>query len=149
MFAQFAMAQNDINSLSGKVTDINGKSVPMASIVIKADTLNYGGSANKKGEYDVFFGRADSITVVFSCVGYDSKAIRLRVTGREMTQDVVLQDKGKELEGVEVTGNAYEKTLGKLVYLPNKKHNCSGNSNSHYCGTKLTSVYVLHQEPPR
>ena len=128
LFAQFAMAQNDINSLSGKVTDINGKSVPMASIVIKADTLNYGGSANKKGEYDVFFGRADSITVVFSCVGYDSKAIRLRVTGREMTQDVVLQDKGKELEGVEVTGNAYEKTLGKLVYLPNKKQVNAANS---------------------
>jgi hypothetical protein len=125
---QLAMAQSNTNRLSGKVTNLLGNGVAMATIVVKADTLNYGGSANKKGEYDVEYGKADSITVIFSCVGYESKTIRLRVTGKEMNQNVVLEDKGVALEGVEVTGNAYERKFNKLVYLPSKKQINAANS---------------------
>jgi hypothetical protein len=128
LFFQPALYAQDNYSLSGKVTNINGKGVAMTTIVIKADTLNYGGSANKNGEYNVEFGKTDSITVIFSCVGYDSKTIKLRVTGKEMTQNVVLEDKGVALENVEVNGNSYEKKFDKLVYLPSKKQVNAANS---------------------
>jgi hypothetical protein len=128
LLQQLAMAQSNTNRLSGKVTNVLGNGVAMATIVVKADTLNYGGSANKKGEYDVVYGKADSITVIFSCVGYESKTIRLRVNRKDMRQNVMLDEKNVELEGVEVEGQSYIRKLDRIIYLPSRKQVNAANS---------------------
>jgi hypothetical protein len=84
--------------------------------------------------------KTDSIEVTFSCIGYETVTEKIRVTGAEMRRDVTLNEKGKELEGVTVTGKGLIRGLDVVSYIPNKRQVNSSNS-----GVGLLSSLMIPQ----
>ena len=74
-------------SVSGKVTDTNGESIPGVSVVVKGTTI--GTVTNIDGEYIIFV-PVDAQTIVFSFVGMSAQEINLN--GQTLFNIVLIED---------------------------------------------------------
>lgn len=97
----FAAAAHGENlNLRGKVTDSQGEPIVAASVKIKGTAL--GTTTNTEGNYRLSVARRDTITVIFSCIGYQEETRRLVGANGNLTINVRLNENVRELDGVEV-----------------------------------------------
>ena len=95
-------------SISGKVTDGNGKAIPGASVTIKGK--NIGVTTDGEGKFTIKNLAAGTYTVVVSYVGFISREISVDINDQNKTIDVILAEDNLQLESVVVTGGGNPKT---------------------------------------
>ncbi|MDR0833842.1 MAG: TonB-dependent receptor [Candidatus Symbiothrix sp.] len=98
--------------VSGVVSDADGLPVELASVHVKG-TLS-GTFTNDKGHYSLSMTPKDSVSLLFSCVGYNKTEIKLTDLRDNRMLNVRLRSQSYELEAVVVTaarsqGNTMEK----------------------------------------
>jgi len=102
-------AQSDKVSLSGTISDSEtGETLIGATILVK--NRDAGTSTNEYGFYSLSVPTGDSITVVYSYVGFQSTEKRLLPT-EDMTINVGLSPAGVELEEVVVKANSFREQM--------------------------------------
>lgn len=93
-------AQNDV-TIAGVVTDDNGAPVEFATVHVENQVA--GTMTNLKGEYTLQAKSSDSIVVVFSMIGYNTRKRILKNPQGKITLNVMLPNTGYELGEVTVT----------------------------------------------
>ena len=86
------MAFAQQKTITGKVTDVNGSSIPGVSVILKGTTT--GVTTNNDGKYSLT-SSADAKILIFSFVGMRTQEVSI---GNKTVIDVVLTD---EITGVE------------------------------------------------
>lgn len=95
-----ALAQNNI-TISGFVTDENGAPIELATVHIEKQLV--GTITNLKGEYTISARSEDSVVVVFSMIGYNTRKRVLKKPQGKIRLNVMLPNTGYELGEVTVT----------------------------------------------
>ena len=119
-------AQHNTVSISGNITNAEGKRLGGVSVYVKVGKETFGNVSDRKGRYDVTFTAADTVTVAFSHVSYAPYSFT--ASGREdIKKDITLSEKSIALKGVEVEAKSI--ILGDHVsYIPTKKQVNGANS---------------------
>lgn len=119
-------AQHNTVSISGNITNAEGKRLGGVSVYVKVGEETFGNVSDRKGRYDVTFTAADTVTVTFSHVSY--APCSFTASGREdIKKDITLSEKSIALKGVEVEAKSI--ILGDHVsYIPTKKQVNGANS---------------------
>lgn len=87
--------------ISGLVTDENNEPMEFVSISIKGTA--FGATTGLDGRYAISVAEADTIRLVFACIGYEEANRRLIDPKGEVTVNVKMLPKSYMLQGVEVT----------------------------------------------
>ena len=96
----FVQAQQKLY-VRGYVLDDNKQAVEFANIAIEGTPM--GTASNDKGYYELAFTPADSITLLFSCIGYETvKRTIVTKNQQAFLLNVVMPINPSELEDVEV-----------------------------------------------
>lgn len=95
-----ALAQNNI-TISGLVTDENGAPIELATVHIEKQLV--GTITNLKGEYTISARSEDSVVVVFSMIGYNTRKRVLKNPQGKIRLNVMLPNTSYELGEVTVT----------------------------------------------
>ena len=95
-----AFAQNSVK-IGGTVTDDNGN--PIELVTIRLEGTAIGTVSNLKGRYSLKFESRDSVTVIFSMVGYQTRKRKLANPKGNISLNVVLPPMDFELGEVNVT----------------------------------------------
>lgn len=95
-----AAAQNDV-TITGIVTDDGGAPVEFATVHVERQVA--GTMTNLKGEYSLQAKSTDSVVVVFSMLGYNTRKRVLKNPQGKVTLNVMLPHTGYELGEVTVT----------------------------------------------
>lgn len=95
-----AAAQNDV-TITGVVTDDGGAPVEFATVHVERQVA--GTMTNLKGEYSLQAKSTDSVVVVFSMLGYNTRKRVLKNPQGKVTINVMLPHTGYELGEVTVT----------------------------------------------
>jgi len=90
-------------TVSGAVSDPAGLPLELVSVQEKG-TIN-GTFTNEKGKYKLSVARADSVTLVFSCLGYMKLETVIPATQTDLMLDVRMRPQSYELETAVVTAN--------------------------------------------
>ncbi|MDE7412157.1 MAG: TonB-dependent receptor, partial [Paramuribaculum sp.] len=88
-------------NIRGKVIDQENKPVEFATVKIKGTAL--GVNTGLDGDYKISAPKCDTLVVVFTCIGYEDESRTLVNASGDVTLNMRLREKIKELEGVEVT----------------------------------------------
>lgn len=94
------MAQN-IVKISGRVIDADNQPVELAIVRIAGTTT--GTSTNLEGKYELKVASADTVKVIYSCLGYREEERILRNPSGDVRLEVQLQKKSFSLQDVVVT----------------------------------------------
>ncbi|MBQ7443661.1 MAG: TonB-dependent receptor [Bacteroidaceae bacterium] len=113
--------------LTGRVTDDDGEGLPLATVRIqgRAD----GTVTSLQGTYSLSFATADTVTVVYSMMGYDPKRKTLTRPRGRLVWNVSLHASGRAMEELTVTdvrrqmGSTQEITTEPLRRLPSTTGN--------------------------
>lgn len=108
MAAMTAAAANVV--LSGRVTD--GDNAPVEFATVRIGGTAIGATTDLGGKYTLTVPQADTITVIFSCMGYTEVTERLIKPKGNVTLNARLRKKTLELEGLEVT--EYKRQTGQM-----------------------------------
>lgn len=96
--------------LSGRVTD--GDNAPVEFATVRVGGTAIGTTTGLDGRYSLAVPQADTITVIFNCMGYTEVTRRLVEPEGEVTLDVKLLKKSLELDGLEIT--EYKRQTGQM-----------------------------------
>lgn len=96
-----AVAADASVKITGLVTDENNEPLEFASVRIEGTAI--GSTTGLDGRYTISAPEADTVRVVFSCIGYEDSRRRLLDPSGEVTVNVKMQPKSYALQGVEVT----------------------------------------------
>ncbi|MDO4320112.1 MAG: carboxypeptidase-like regulatory domain-containing protein [Bacteroidales bacterium] len=96
-----AFAASAAVKITGLVTDENNEPLEFASVRIDGTAI--GATTGLDGRYTISAPDADTIRVVFSCIGYEDSKRRLVNPAADVTLNVKLEPKSYLLQGVEVT----------------------------------------------
>lgn len=88
-------------SVHGKVTDPANKPVEFATVKIGGSAI--GTTTGLNGDYRLSCPSADTITVIFTCIGYNEERRKLVNAKGDITLNMRMTENTKVLEGVEVT----------------------------------------------
>lgn len=94
----------------GYVTDSENTGIELANVYLKDSTI--GTSTNRNGYYDLQFRMGDTVTVVFSMLGYVTTEQRIYTTRDVVNINVVLPTDAEALDELEVRG--IRKQLGTM-----------------------------------
>ena len=108
--AIFAVSAQDIVKINGRVIDADNQPIELALVRIAGTTT--GTTTNLEGKYELKVSTADSVVVVFSCLGYKTEEHLLKNPKGEMKIDVQLQKKSIDLGEVVVT--EFQKQQGTM-----------------------------------
>ncbi|MDL2322956.1 TonB-dependent receptor [Bacteroidales bacterium OttesenSCG-928-A17] len=89
--------------ISGVISDSNGIPIELATIQEKG-TIN-GTFSDEKGKYSLSVSAKDSVTLVFSCLGYAKTQRIIPELSGDMTVNVRMRSQDYELDGVTVSGS--------------------------------------------
>lgn len=87
--------------LSGRVTD--GDNAPVEFAMVRIGGTAIGATTGLDGRYSLTVPQADTITVIFSCMGYTEVTRKLVDAQGEVALDVKLLKKSLELKDIEIT----------------------------------------------
>ncbi len=104
------MAFAQQKTITGKVTDVNGSSIPGVSVILKGTTT--GVTTNNDGKYSLT-SSADAKILIFSFVGMRTQEVSI---GNKTVIDVVLTDEITGVEEVVVTALGIKKSNKSLGY---------------------------------
>ena len=93
-------SQNQKVRIYGYVVDTDNRGIELVNVYIK--NLSVGTTTNKNGYYDLNFEYSDSITIVYSIIGYKSLETTLLPTQRVMQISTILEEDKELLGEVEV-----------------------------------------------
>ena len=96
--------------IQGLVTDENNE--PLEFVSVRIDGTAIGATTGLDGKYTISAPEADTIRVIFSCIGYEESKRRLLSPAGDVTVNVKMQPKSYQLQGVEVTD--IQKQTGSL-----------------------------------
>ncbi|MBE6307027.1 MAG: TonB-dependent receptor [Bacteroidales bacterium] len=108
--AIFAVSAQDIVKINGRVIDADNQPIELALVRIAGTTT--GTTTNLEGKYELKVSTADSVVVVFSCLGYKTEEHLLKNPKGEMKINVQLQKKSIDLGEVVVT--EFQKQQGTM-----------------------------------
>ncbi|MCM1032996.1 MAG: TonB-dependent receptor [Odoribacter sp.] len=94
-------AQNSNVKIHGLVTDENNEPMEFVSISIAGTAI--GATSGLDGKYALTVAPADTIRLIFSCIGYEDSRRRLIDPQGDVTVNVKMEPKSYQLQGVEVT----------------------------------------------
>lgn len=109
------MAQN-IVKISGRVIDADNQPVELAIVRIAGTTT--GTSTNLEGKYELKVASADTVKIIYSCLGYREEERILRNPSGEVRLEVQLQKKSFSLQDVVVT--EYRRQQGTMQTIDPK-----------------------------
>lgn len=95
------MTAQNIVKISGRVIDADNQPVELAIVRIAGTTT--GTSTNLEGKYELKVASADTVKVIYSCLGYREEERILRNPSGEVRLEVQLQKKTFSLQDVVVT----------------------------------------------
>lgn len=101
-FASAAAAWGENIKISGRVRDNEDKPLEFATVRIAGTAI--GTNTDLKGEYSLTIARQDTITVVFSCVGFKTQDRRIIDPQGDVTLNIKMMPDDVVLQEVEVTG---------------------------------------------
>jgi hypothetical protein len=102
-------AQSNNATLSGKVTDENGKPLEFANISLKNTSI--GTVSNREGVYLLRIPAKKIVIIVYSMVGYQSVEKSIKASEEQkLEQNISLKQVDQEIEEVQVTQNRRTKT---------------------------------------
>ncbi len=105
--------------ISGVVTDLDGKPIELAAIQVRNTAT--GTITDLQGRYSFDVAPQDSLTIVFSCIGYHrTQRILPRVTSN-ITLNVVMRENTMELEEFTVTATRRESPSMQTLDVENIK----------------------------
>jgi hypothetical protein len=99
--------------ITGVVSDPAGLPVELAVVQVKG-TIN-GTFTDEKGRYSLSVNAGDSITLVFSCLGYNTTQVNLPAPNGDIPLDVRMRTETYELEGVVITANTIQTNTLKEI----------------------------------
>ena len=100
-------------TVTGKVTDAEGKGVPAVSVSLKNTT--YGTTTDESGAYSLSANvRPGTYTLVFSGVGFKSREQSMQLSGGDATANAQLENDALGLDEVVVTGTSAGTTKRQL-----------------------------------
>ena len=102
--------------LKGRVTDESQD--PVALCQVRIEGQPFGTTASLDGRYSLSFSTADSVVVLYSMMGYETRRRVLKKPQGNLTLNIVMRESGKELS--EVTVAETRRQLGSVQEL-NKK----------------------------
>lgn len=113
----------------GIIKDDQGAPIELASVrVMGQNALTF---TNLKGEYTIWCQSADSVRLVYSMIGYESRKRLLRSPGDSVRLDVMLPpyDANKTLGTAVVTGQGRQTTTTQRIHKPDTKLTPSTTGN--------------------
>ena len=139
MFALSSLSQlcgQDRFTLSGRVTDENGDPVELATVHIEKQLI--GAMTDFNGKYRISAVSSDSVVVVFSMVGYNTRKRILRYPVGDLTLNVVLPNTGYELGEVTITESRRQTGQTQQLTLDNNRlvPDASGGSIESFIATQ-------------
>ena len=102
--------------LKGKVVDESQD--PVALCQVRIEGQPFGTTASLDGQYKLSFQTADSVVVVYSMIGYETRKRVLKKPKGNLTLNIVMRESGKEM--AEVTVAETRRQMGAMQEL-NKK----------------------------
>ena len=96
--------------ISGKVTD--GDNAPIEFATVRIGGTAIGSTTDLKGQYSLSVPAADTITVIFSCMGYSEVTRKLANAKGNVNLNVRLLKKTLQLEDLEIT--EYKRQTGQM-----------------------------------
>lgn len=97
--------------LQGRVTDEQGNPIEFANVGVVSALSPYGCATDHGGRYTLVVKSADSVTVRFSCTGYQSTDLRLKLQPKESrTLNIQLRAASTQLDMVVVTDDRVRMT---------------------------------------
>ncbi len=125
LMATVGAAQNV--TVKGTITDDDRQPVEMALVRIEGETLT-GTTADLKGRYSITCRSSDSLVVVFSMIGYETRKRTLKNPTDTVLLNVMLPKTGYELGEVEVRQIRQQTSTMNTVNMSDMKHmgNASG-----------------------
>lgn len=114
-------------TLSGKVVDEHDEPLAFASVRLEGQLI--GTTTNLQGRYNLRFQQADSVAVIFSLMGYESKRRVLKSPRGDLRMSVTLNERGSEIGELVVSeirsqlGQVQELDASKLMRMPSTSGN--------------------------
>jgi len=133
-------------SISGKITDAEGKPVPFTSIYLKNTTR--GTSANDLGLYE-FRVSSGTYDVVYRFVGYKEKVEHLTVGNSNLQHDVVLEKEIYQLKEVSVNGSGEDPAYAIVRKAIGKRKQYLNELEAYSCDVYIKGVQKLLSAPKK
>lgn len=133
-------------SISGKITDAEGKPVPFTSIYLKNTTR--GTSANDLGLYG-FRVSSGTYDVVYRFVGYKEKVEHLTVGNSNLQHDVVLEKEIYQLKEVSVNGSGEDPAYAIVRKAIGKRKQYLNELEAYSCDVYIKGVQKLLSAPKK
>jgi len=133
-------------SISGKITDAEGKPVPFTSIYLKNTTR--GTSANDLGLYE-FRVSSGTYDVVYRFVGYKEKVEHLTVGNSNLQHDVVLEKEIYQLKEVSVNGSGEDPAYAIIRKAIGKRKQYLNELEAYSCDVYIKGVQKLLSAPKK
>lgn len=102
--------------LKGKVTDESQDPIPLCAVRVEGTPI--GTTASLEGKYSLSFPTADSVVIVYTMMGYESRRRVLKKPQGNLTLNIVMRESGKDM--TEVTVAETRRQMGSMQEL-NKK----------------------------
>lgn len=106
--------------MKGTVKNSQDAGLTGVSILVRTADGTFGGVSGRKGQYEVEFTAADTATVSFSHIGYQTYTF-MTPAADDINHDVILVDKSLTLGEVEVTAENISVKDDHVSYLPTRK----------------------------
>lgn len=104
-------------TVKGVVRDEHGAPIEVANILVEKQLV--GATTNLKGEYNISFESTDSVVIVYSMIGYQTRKKHLNRPAGTITLDVVLPSTNFALQGVTVTDS--RRQTGTMQHIDMQK----------------------------
>ncbi len=102
--------------LKGKVVDDSQD--PVALCQVRVEGQPFGTTASLDGQYKLSFRTADSVVIVYSMIGYETRRRVLKKPQGNLTLNIVMRESGKEM--AEVTVAETRRQMGSMQELSKK-----------------------------
>ena len=92
--------------ISGTVTDNNGEPLPSANVYLK-NTYD-GASTTPEGKYSFTTEESGEQILVVSFIGYTTKETNIKIEGKEVNADIVLEETASSTRAVVISAGSFE-----------------------------------------
>ena len=116
--------------LQGRVVSTDGEPVPYASVGVVSVATPYGTTTDNRGRYTLSIQQTDSITVRFSCTGFESQERRILIAAEETAQlDISLHPAAKQLDAVTVSDDRIRSSAFTQINIKRIENNVGPNQS--------------------
>ncbi len=115
LLSLFSLNGHAQSEVSGTVSDDKGDPVFLANVAVKGTKT--GTMTDRDGDYHLTIPSGQAITLVFSCIGYQTTSMEVKVDAPEKKLDVVLKTDVREFDEVSVSARQERATTLRTIDL--------------------------------